>query len=247
MDMAVLQTRIAQNRKAASGVRLTHKVREEEPLPVRTRDFLKLHETSRKKADTAKSSTQILFKTSILLQKPAGQKQGTRVPVQSRGFPLEDRMDRVLKAMVNLVLEASGQWVKNYLGKTFDVNDVQFTFATGGMEIPPAYRKDCTVAHFWNTFARCEGQYFKKASINTFTADIVMLIPIELTLVVLNNPEKQEPESEVKQDDWMDEILMGKRRRSGKSTNNKPAKKRKVKEEDLDVPIKAEPMETKYP
>jgi hypothetical protein len=61
-------------------------------------------------------------------------------------------------------------------------DDVQFTFSQG-MDIPLKYRtSECTVATFWNTFTKVENQYFKKASIAACTAEITMLVPIEITV-----------------------------------------------------------------
>lgn len=94
-QMDILKSKLAQNKKASSNIRLTRKVKDEsDEVPSATRNFLKLRETAKKRTDMSKS-TQLLFKVTVNLQKPAGQKVGTCVPAQSRGFEFEDVRDRI--------------------------------------------------------------------------------------------------------------------------------------------------------
>ena len=88
MDPLKAQINIQKN--VASGIRLTPKSGLD-TLPGRTRRFLDEREANRtrRSGDPSKAAT-ILFKTGVILQKQMGQKQGTRVPPQSRGFPLDD-------------------------------------------------------------------------------------------------------------------------------------------------------------
>ncbi|KAF7373542.1 hypothetical protein MSAN_00564600 [Mycena sanguinolenta] len=218
-NMTVLKAQVAQNKKAASGIRLTPKVKtESEELSVRTREFFKLRQNAKSQRSEAKTNNQLLFKVTINLQKPAGQKVGTRVPVQSRGFPFEDKMEHVFKTMVNMVQEPDGRWAKEYPNKTFQCNDVHFTFS-GGMDIPA------------NTL--------KKSAIANFVADITMLVPIELTL---------DAASSDSEGDLIDQILgSGKKRSKSSSKNHRNSKRVKVKQEESDVIIKPEPMESDDP
>ncbi|KAJ7807474.1 hypothetical protein B0H14DRAFT_3764181 [Mycena olivaceomarginata] len=118
-QMDILKSKLAQNKKASSSIRLTRKVKDEsDEVPSATRNFLKLRETAKKRTDMSKS-TQLLFKVTVNLQKPAGQKVGTCVPAQSRGFEFEDKMEYVLRTMVDMVQERGGRWEQIYPGKTF--------------------------------------------------------------------------------------------------------------------------------
>ncbi|KAJ6503959.1 hypothetical protein C8R45DRAFT_1186102 [Mycena sanguinolenta] len=236
-DMAVLRVKVAQNKQASSGLRLTPKVKSEsEELPARTRDFLKLRQNSKNQRGETKSNNHLLFKVTVFLQKPTGQKVGTRVPVQSRGFPFEDTMDYVFRTMVNMVQEPDGRWAKEYKDKSFHFDDVHFTFSTG-MDIPAKYQGDTTVVSFWTTFTKQDNQYFKKGSIKNFVADITMLVPIEVV-----EEEQLDAASSESEGDMVDQIL-GKKRPK-KPSKHRAVKRVKVKHEESDVTIKPEPMDT---
>ncbi|KAF8151911.1 hypothetical protein K438DRAFT_378463 [Mycena galopus ATCC 62051] len=233
-----LKAQLAKYKKVASSVRLTRKVKSEtEEVPSRTSNLLKLRENSRTRPDVSKAM-QLLFKITVSLQKPAGQKVGTCVPVQSRGFMLNETMGHVFRTMVAMVQEPEGRWAGLYPGKSFTRDDVHFTF-TGGMDIPAKFRGDSPVASFWNAFTKQENQYFKKSAIANGIAEIVMLVPIELTL------DPPEPSSD--SDDDFDAILgTNKRRKSSSSKKSHTNKRLKVKTEDTDfsMTIKPEPMDT---
>ncbi|KAJ7464918.1 hypothetical protein B0H11DRAFT_1922342 [Mycena galericulata] len=235
--LSALRNKVAQNKQAASKFRLTPKVDGDLDLPGRTKDFLKMREASRAGKRTDPKSSGVLFKATVVLQKEAGQKQGTRVPVQSRNFQFDDKMDFVFDKLVDLVNEPNGQWAKFYPGKTFTRDQIQFTF-NKGMDIPLKYRTaECIVSTFWNKFTRQENQFFKKASIANHVADITMLVPIELT---------RDPEPEDSDDsDVFNAILNPKKRRKSR---NSGSKKIRVKEEDTGTfpltRIKAEPVDT---
>ncbi|KAJ7777977.1 hypothetical protein DFH07DRAFT_1056322 [Mycena maculata] len=124
-EMTVLQTKIKQNRRSASSIRLTPKT-ELDTLPARTSEFLKSREASRKR-DQSKTSS-VLFKVSLFLQKDNGRKIGTRVPLQSRSFQLDESMEHALSKLVDMFNESDGMWAKEYPGKKFTFSDVQFTF-----------------------------------------------------------------------------------------------------------------------
>lgn len=81
-DIKPLIDTINHHRKVATKIRLTRKT--EMSVPEKTKEFLKLREASRQQ-DPSKLSS-ILFKCEVNLQKRTGQKQGTRVPMQTRGF-----------------------------------------------------------------------------------------------------------------------------------------------------------------
>ncbi|KAJ7700670.1 hypothetical protein B0H17DRAFT_1327758 [Mycena rosella] len=238
--MSALKTKIAQNKQTASGIRPTPKAEPDPDLSVRTQEFLQKRAASRKRATGSSKAASVLFKVTVALQKQAGQKQGTRVPLQSRGFQLDDNMDYVLCTMVDMVNEPDGKWTKEHPGKGFTRDDVQFTF-NPGMEIPLKYRmSDCTVATFWNKFTKQDNQYFKKASIAACIAEITMLVPIEITLDPVIESESSDHEPDI-----FDEILgAGKHRRKFKG-KSKARKRAKVKQEESDTTlrVKDEPME----
>ncbi|KAK6966976.1 hypothetical protein R3P38DRAFT_2589951 [Favolaschia claudopus] len=228
-EMAELKLKLAQNKKASSSLRLRTpgKVKEETPGAGRTLAFLKMRETARKRKDSSKGA-QILFKINLFLQKPTGQKLGTCVPPQSRGFPLDDTMEHVFYAVVATFQEPKGRWEreKALRGKSADV---YFTFANG-TDIPSEYTSDCT--------------YFKKSAITNFTAEMAMYVPYELTLDISESDDDN---------DEFEEVLANKKRRKSRSksaTKARPGKKLRIKKEDIsdyDFPsrIKAEPTELK--
>ncbi|KAJ6614415.1 hypothetical protein B0H10DRAFT_1950668 [Mycena sp. CBHHK59/15] len=239
-EISALQTKISQNKHAASGIRLTRK-ESEKPLPEKTREFLQQRDAARKRSTDHSKAATILFKVNVTLQKAAGQKQGTRVPLQSRGFPMDDKMENVFQKMVDMVNEPLGQWAKEYGKKTFKRSDVQFTFKDG-MEIAHKYRTGkCTVATFWNAHSALNNQYFKKASVQSSIAEITMLVPIEMTL----DPSDGEDEEDL---DIFDAVLMGKRRHQ-KSKSSRKKRKVAIKKEDSDSDfvIKNETVEAEIP
>ena len=89
-----------------------------------------------------------------------------------------------------MVAELPGQSLHSVSFKSYSVGDltmplstgVQFTFKDG-VGIPLKYTTGVTtVASFWNAHTQLHNQYFKKASIASNTAEVVMLVPIELTV-----------------------------------------------------------------
>jgi hypothetical protein len=89
-SMSALKTKIGQNKQAASAIRLTPKTEPDIDVPTQTQEFLQKRAASRRRGTGQAKAASILFKVTVVLQKNAGQKQGTRVPLQSRGFQLED-------------------------------------------------------------------------------------------------------------------------------------------------------------
>ncbi|KAK6996259.1 hypothetical protein R3P38DRAFT_2799977 [Favolaschia claudopus] len=246
-DMAEVKIKFAQNKRLSSNLRLTPKVKEEASgSSGRTAKFLHMRETARKRTDSSKT-TQILFRVTCFLQKATGQKVGTRVPAQSRSFSLDDTMEHVFRTVVNTFQEPEGRWVQKYPGNSFkrthfcSRENVYFTFANG-TDIPSNYTGNSTVATFWSQFSKHQGQYFKKAAIANFTAEITMYVPIELTLDV--------PSESDDDDDEFDEIYTGRKRRKGRG-KGRAVKKLKVKQEvsDDDFParVKSEPTELGLP
>lgn len=86
-----LRDAVNQNRKIATQLRLTRKT-EKPTIPERTKAFLKARELARQQ-DPSKLGT-ILFKCELVLQKQTGQKQGTRVPMETRGFSVQEVSDK---------------------------------------------------------------------------------------------------------------------------------------------------------
>ena len=79
-----------QNHKVATQLQLTHKT-EKPTVPERIKAFLKAHELACQQ-DPSKLGT-ILFKCELVLQKQTGQKQGTRVPMETWGFSIQKVSD----------------------------------------------------------------------------------------------------------------------------------------------------------
>ncbi|KAJ7497867.1 hypothetical protein B0H11DRAFT_2226516 [Mycena galericulata] len=235
VPMAALNTNILKQKAKASSFRLTPKGVDSE-IPGRTRVFLDKREANRgtKRAGDPSKAAQILFKTAIYLQKERGQKQGTRVPPQSRGFSMEDRMEHVFQKLVDMVNEPDSPWLQQFPGKTFSRDIVQFTFKDG-TGIPLEYTTgSTTVASFWTVHTRLNEQYFKKSSITASTAEISMLIPLEATL----------DEEIVVEGDLYDDILSnGKRHRNSKGSKHLPKRSKRVKLEAKDYTVKDEPTE----
>jgi len=107
-------------------------------------------------------------------------------------------MEHVFQKLVDLVNEPNSQWEMQFPNKPFmrqvlNLNyllrltdsfsdDVQFTFADK-VGIPLKYTTvHTTVSTFWTAHSQLNNQYFKKQAIATSTAEIVMLVPIELTV-----------------------------------------------------------------
>ncbi|KAK7059546.1 hypothetical protein R3P38DRAFT_3167979 [Favolaschia claudopus] len=224
-DMAEVKIKFAQNKRRSSSLRLTLKVKEEvSGSSGRTAKFLHMRETARKRTDSSKT-TQILFRVTCFLQKATGQKT----------------MEHVFRTVVNTFQEPKGRWVQNDPGKSFKRENVYFTFANG-TDIPSNYTGNSTVATFWSQFSKHQGQYFKKAAIANFTAEITMYVPIELTLDV--------PSESDDDDDEFDEIYTGRKHRKGRG-KGRAVKKLKVEQEvsDDDFParVKSEPTELGLP
>ncbi|KAJ7733511.1 hypothetical protein B0H16DRAFT_1892799 [Mycena metata] len=232
--IAALKVKVEQNKKVASGIRLTPKTPSD--LPGKTREFLDLRETARKRSGDPSKAASILFKVSIALQKDKGQRLGTRVPPQSRSFSLEDNMQHVFTKLVEMVNEPDGPWAQNYPDKSFNRDDVQFTFKDH-VGIPLKYMgAKISVSKFWTAHTQLHGQYFKKASIAASTAEIEMLIPIELTHDKISDSES---------DDSFDMSSKGSGRKRSKKP--KPAVKKRVRVKLEEVVIKGEPMESPMP
>ncbi|KAJ7179405.1 hypothetical protein C8R46DRAFT_639457 [Mycena filopes] len=178
-----LNAKVQRQKDAASRMRLTRKTPEiADSIPTRSREFLDKRENARKRGGDAAKAASILFKVSVVLHKDKGQRQGTRVPSQSRGFSLDDNMQHVFKKLVDMVNERDGPWAQYYPNKTFSLTDVQFTFKDHVGIQPKFNSPDMSVSKFWTLHTQLPGQYFKKASISASTAEIDMLVPIEITV-----------------------------------------------------------------
>ncbi|KAJ7110709.1 hypothetical protein C8R43DRAFT_958982 [Mycena crocata] len=234
---AILDAKVKQQRQVASTIRLSEKGVDAKPggntIPGRTMDYL----ANRKRSGDPSKMPTILFKLQIFLHTASGGKTGTRVTPQSRGFLFDESMETVFRKLVKQIQEPDGPWAQHYPGKRFTLEDVTFTFKDGVGILHKYTTATTTVSKFWSVHTQSHNQYFKKAAISANTADLIMLIPVELTVdEVIDEPDA----------DIFDQVLSKKGKRPRLDSKGVRRSKR-VKLEDNNSVIKGEPRETPIP
>ncbi|KAK1216327.1 hypothetical protein PQX77_021050 [Marasmius sp. AFHP31] len=229
----------------------------EHSLPQATRDYLKKRGKSHANAHLKLQTVQLSVGPIIL--GPTGQKSGTRVPPETRGFQPDELMRPALEKMVNMFNEPGSHWMREFSGKPIVFDHVIWTFKeTNCTNVPKEWITE-SIGRFFDYFSVKPGCYLKAGDIRVRKIVLAMQIPIEDTQSEVEDLDSDsEPQSPVK----------GKRKATSQRSRVKIKREKtedsdnsslRVKSEDLDSykinfsrdsetgDVKAEPSEDRLP